>query len=272
MKRNKKLLLLGLMGALLLALAGCSSTKTPVTATSGGFWDHYFVYPLSMALTKIAEWAGGSYGLSIIIATVIIRLVLLPLILKQQKSTMAMQALRPEMEKIQKKYAGKKDPETQQKQQKEMMQLYQTHKINPVGGCLPIFIQMPIIIAFYNAIARTHEIAQHSFLWVSLGKPDPYFILPVVAAITTFLQIRVSMTDEIQPPMKMMMNIMPIFILVAGISLPSALALYWVIGNLFGIGQGYYLKKRMSLLKEKDAANNAAQAKTKPSPKSKSKS
>ena len=80
-----------------------------------------------------------------------------------------------------------------------MMQLYQTHKINPVGGCLPIFIQMPIIIAFYNAIARTHEIAQHSFLWVSLGKPDPYFILPVVAAITTFLQIRVSMTDEIQP-------------------------------------------------------------------------
>ena len=102
MKRNKKLLLLGLMGALLLALAGCSSTKTPVTATSGGFWDHYFVYPLSMALTKIAEWAGGSYGLSIIIATVIIRLVLLPLILKQQKSTMAMQALRPEMEKIQK--------------------------------------------------------------------------------------------------------------------------------------------------------------------------
>ncbi|MDT2046021.1 OxaA precursor [Priestia aryabhattai] len=248
MKRHYKLL--AVLGMVLIALAGCS-TQNPVTSTSGGFWDHYFVYPLSLALTNVAEFLGGSYGLSIIAVTIIIRLVLLPLILKQQKSTMAMQALRPEMEAIQKKYAGKKDPETQQKLQKEMMALYQKHQINPLGGCLPILIQMPIIFAFYNAIARTEEIAQHSFLWVSLGAPDPYFILPIVAAVTTFLQIRVSMTDEIQPPMKMMMNIMPVFVLVAGFTLPSALALYWVIGNLFGIGQGYYLKKRMTLLKSK---------------------
>ncbi|TYR81213.1 membrane protein insertase YidC [Priestia megaterium] len=257
MKKNKKLLLV-LVGILVVALAGCS-TQNPITSTSGGFWDHYFVYPLSVALTTVAKWAGGSYGLSIIIVTIIIRVVLLPLILKQQKSTMAMQALRPEMEKIQKKYAGKKDPETQQKLQKEMMGLYQKHQINPLGGCLPILIQMPIIFAFYNAIARTEAIAQHSFLWVSLGQPDPYFILPIVAAITTYLQIRVSMTDDIQPPMKMMMNIMPIFILIAGFTLPAALALYWVIGNIFGIGQGYYLKKRMSLLKE--TSNKSASTK-----------
>ncbi|MBM7703144.1 membrane protein insertase YidC [Metabacillus iocasae] len=246
-----------LIALLMLVLTGCSMSE-PITSESTGIWDHYFVYPMSVALTTMAEWLGGNFGLSIIAVTIIIRLVLLPLIMKQQKSTMAMQALRPEMESIQKKYAGKKDPESQQKMQKEMMGLYQKHQINPLGGCLPILFQFPIIMAFYYAIGRTTAIAEHSFLWFSLGQPDPYFILPVVAAITTFLQIRVSMTDEIQPPMKIMMNIMPVFVLIAGFTLPSALALYWVIGNLFGIVQGYYLKKRMELLKSKDAAQPVA--------------
>ncbi|WP_078381493.1 membrane protein insertase YidC [Sutcliffiella halmapala] len=245
-----KKLVMALMPILLLVvLTGCNMSE-PITADSQGIWNHYFVYPLSLLLTSVADWTGGNYGLSIILVTIMVRLVILPLLMKQQKSTLAMQKIRPEMQEIQNKYKDKKDPADQQKMQKELMELYQTHKVNPLGGCLPIMIQMPVIMAFYYAIGRTTELAEHSFLWFSLGQSDPYYILPVVAAITTFIQTRVTLTDEIQPQMKMVMNFIPVFILIAGLTLPSALALYWVIGNLFGIGQGLYLKKRMKLLKE----------------------
>lgn len=245
----KKLVLAIMPILLLVVLTGCNMSE-PITADSQGIWNHYFVYPLSLALTSVAHWTGGNYGLSIIVVTILIRLLLLPLIMKQQMSTIAMQKLRPEMQEIQNKYKDKKDATDQQKMQKELMELYQTHKVNPLGGCLPLMIQMPVIMAFYYAIGRTTELAEHSFLWFSLGQSDPYYILPVVAAITTFIQTRVTLTEGIQPQMKMVMNIIPIFILIAGLTLPSALALYWVIGNIFGIGQGLYLKKRMKLLKE----------------------
>ncbi|MED4016819.1 MULTISPECIES: membrane protein insertase YidC [Sutcliffiella] len=246
---NRKYLILLLAVAAMIFLAGCSMTE-PISSESTGIWNHYFVYPLSFVLVTVAHWI-GDYGLSIIIVTVMIRLILLPLILKQQKSMLALQVIQPEMMKIQEKYKDKKDQQSQQKMQQEMMGLYQEHKVNPLGGCLPIFIQMPIILAFYHAIGRTTEIAEHSFLWFSLGQPDPMFILPVVAAITTYLQTKISMTtsNQVPPPMKLMMNIIPIVILIAGITLPAALALYWVIGNLFGIAQGIYLKKRMEKLK-----------------------
>ncbi|CAG9622980.1 Membrane protein insertase YidC 2 [Sutcliffiella rhizosphaerae] len=247
----KKFLTLSLFIVLVAVLSGCNMSE-PITADSTGVWNHYFVYPLSLALTTVADWTGGNYGLSIIIVTIVIRFLILPLVLKQQKSMMAMQKLKPEMDALQAKYKDKKTPADQQKMQQELMQLYQTNKVNPMSGCLPMFVQMPIIMAFYYAIGRTTEIAEHSFFWVSLGQPDPYFILPVIAAITTFIQTRVSLTDQVQPQMKIVMNIIPIFILIAGTTLPSALALYWVIGNLFGIAQGLYLKKRMKLLKDAD--------------------
>lgn len=247
-RKYMKSKLLILVTSLLILLTGCN-LQEPITAESPGIWNHYFVYPMSLFLTKVAEVTGGSYGLAIIIVTIIIRLILLPLIMRQQKSTMAMQVLRPEMENLRKKYPSK-DMESQQKMQKEMMELYQKHGVNPLGGCLPLLIQFPIIMAFYYSIGRTEEIAHHSFLWFSLGHPDPLYILPVIAAITTFIQIKVGMTDDVPPQMKITMYIMPFFVLIAGISLPSALALYWVIGNCFGIAQGIYLKKRMALLKK----------------------
>lgn len=237
------------MVVLMAVMTGCTMSE-PITSDTQGVWNHYFVYPMSLLLTSVADFSGGNYGLSIIVVTILIRILIFPLVMKQQKSTIAMQKLRPEMTALQEKYKGKKDPEDQKKMQKEMMDLYQAHQINPVGGCLPVMIQMPIIMAFYYAIGRTTEIAEHSFLWFSLGQSDPYFILPVVAAITTFIQTRVTLTPDIQPQMKMVMNIMPVFILIAGLTLPSALALYWVIGNLFGIGQGLFLKKRLKNLKE----------------------
>ncbi|MCA1320154.1 membrane protein insertase YidC [Bacillus tianshenii] len=246
-----------MMVVLMAVMTGCSMSE-PITSDTQGVWNHYFIYPMSLLLTSVADFSGGNYGLSIIVVTILIRLLIFPLVMKQQKSTVAMQKLRPEMTALQEKYKGKKDQADQQNMQKEMMELYRSHNINPVAGCLPVLIQMPIIMAFYYAIGRTTEIAEHSFLWFSLGQSDPYFILPVVAAITTFIQTRVTLTPDIQPQMKMVMNIMPVFILIAGLTLPSALALYWVIGNLFGIGQGLFLKKRMKNLN--DSASEASMA------------
>ena len=103
-------------------------------------------------------YSGGSYGLSIIVVTIIIRLVILPLMIKQTKSSKAMQAIQPEIKEIQEKYSSK-DQKTQQKLQQETMALFQKHDVNPMAGCLPLFVQMPILIGFYHAIMQNEEIA-----------------------------------------------------------------------------------------------------------------
>ncbi|MFD0767556.1 YidC family membrane integrase SpoIIIJ [Bacillus sp. CGMCC 1.60114] len=240
---KKKISLLVMLIAVMAISAGCNQTNQPITPQSTGIWNEYFVYPLSQLITYFAKLFGNNYGLSIVVTTLIIRFALLPLMIKQTKSTKAMQALQPEMAKLKEKYSSK-DQATQQKLQKEMMQLYQTHGVNPLAGCLPIFIQMPILFAFYHAIMRTAEIKQHTFLWFDLGHADPYYILPIVAAITTFIQQKLAMagTAGQNPQMAMMIWLMPIMILVFAINFPAALSLYWVVGNIFGILQTYLIK------------------------------
>ncbi|HDX9587352.1 YidC family membrane integrase SpoIIIJ [Bacillus multifaciens] len=240
---KKKIGLLVMLIAVMAIAAGCNQTNQPITPQSTGIWNEYFVYPLSQLITYFAKLFGNNYGLAIVVTTLIIRFALLPLMIKQTKSTKAMQVLQPEMAKLKEKYSSK-DQATQQKLQQETMQLYQKHGINPLAGCLPIFIQMPILFAFYHAIIRTAEIKQHSFLWFDLGHPDPLYILPIVAAITTFIQQKLAMagTAGQNPQMAMMLWLMPIMILVFAINFPAALSLYWVVGNIFGIAQTYLIK------------------------------
>jgi YidC/Oxa1 family membrane protein insertase len=141
------------------------------------------------------------------------------------------------MQKIREKH--KNDP---QKAQQETLLLFQKHNVNPLAGCLPLLVQMPILIAFYHAIIRTEEIKHQSFLWMSLGAKDPYYILPVIAAITTYLQSKMmGQANQGNPQMQMMLIMMPLMILAIGVTLPSALSLYWVYGNLFTIVQTYFL-------------------------------
>ena len=122
------------------------------------------------------------------------------------------------------------------------MLLFQKNNVNPMAGCLPIFIQAPILIAFYHAIMRTSEISEHTFLWFDLGARDPYFILPVVAAVATFIQQKIVMRGQMDnPQMKIMLYVMPIMILVFAVTLPSALSLYWVVGNIFSIVQSLFI-------------------------------
>ena len=223
-------------------LSGCSQYNQPINANSTGIWNEWFVWPLSQFITYIANLFGGSYGISIIICTILVRLVLLPLMIKQTKGSLNMQLVQPEIKKLKEKYSSK-DQETQKKLQQETMKLFQQHNVNPLAGCLPLVIQMPILIAFYHAIYRTHEIREHVFLWFKLGQHDPYYILPILAAITTFISQKITMgaSGNANPQLAIMTYIMPIMILFLAVRFPAALALYWVVGNIFMIFQTYFV-------------------------------
>lgn len=246
--KKRLILLVGLIFMIAL-LSGCTEINQPITSQSEGFWNKYIVYPLSLFIIKVAEFfkgsssPEGSYGLSIIIVTLIIRLFMLPLMIKQTRSSKAMQAIQPEMQRLREKYSSK-DQKTQQKLQQETMALFQQHGVNPLAGCFPLIIQMPVLIGFYHAISRTQEIKAHSFLWFQLGTPDPLYILPLVAGVTTFIQQKLTMagTANQNPQMAMMLWLMPIMIIVFAIKFPAALSLYWVVGNIFMIVQTYFIK------------------------------
>ncbi|RFU67255.1 Membrane integrase YidC [Peribacillus saganii] len=259
---KKRIFLIVAIVSMMVLLAGCTEVNKPITSESTGFWNEYIVYPLSLLIVKVSELLGGSFGLGIIAVTILIRLAILPLMIKQTKSSKAMQALQPEMVKLREKYSSK-DAATQQKLQQETMKLFQTHGVNPLAGCFPLLVQMPILIGFYHAISRTGEIANHNFLWFDLGAPDPIYALPIIAGITTFIQQKMMMTGTDMNPqmaaqMKMMLYVMPVMIVVFAINFPAALSLYWVVGNIFMIVQTYFIKGPDL---KKAAAGNAGGAK-----------
>lgn len=219
-----------------LLLSGCN-TSAKLTEERSGIWDTYLVGPLSDTLDWFAAHLWNQYGLSILIVTIIIRFLILPLTLKQYKSSKAMQALQPELQKIKQKYK-----DDARKQQEETMKLFQTNGVNPLAGCFPILIQMPILIALYNAITRNPEIYHSSFLWLKLGEKDPYYILPILAAITTFVQQKVMMAQQPnQAQMQALLYIFPVMIFVMSMQFAAALPLYWVFSNTFTIVQSYII-------------------------------
>ncbi|MCP1308472.1 membrane protein insertase YidC [Paenibacillus tyrfis] len=220
--------------SVLLLLAGCSPANAPIDPTNST-WDKYAVGPLANTLDWFANLLGGQYGLSILIVTIIIRLIILPLTLKQYKSSKRMQELQPELQKLKEKHK-----DDAKKQQEETMKLFQKEGVNPLAGCLPVLVQMPILIALYNAIMRNHHIGEHSFLWMQLGTKDPYYILPLLAALTTYLQQKM-MSSQMNPQMQSLMFIFPILIFVMAMNFASALPLYWVYSNLFTIVQSYFI-------------------------------
>ena len=230
---------------LLVFLSGCMDINEPINSESTGIWNEFFVYPLSQVILYFAELFSDSFGLSIIVVTILIRLLLLPLNIKQLKSSKAMQDIQPELKKLQEKYSSK-DANTQQKLQQETMALFQKHGVNPLAGCFPILIQMPILIAMYHAIMRTDEISNHTFLWFALDSPD--YVLPIIAGVFTFIQQKLMMAGNPaaqNPQMVAMLYVMPIMITVFAFFFPAALALYWVVGNIFMVAQTLFIRKPM---------------------------
>lgn len=188
-----------------------------------------------------------NYGLAIIFLTIVIKIIIFPLTQKQMKSMRGMQEIQPKVKYLQEKY--KNDP---QKMQEKVMQLYKEHGVNPFGGCLPLLIQMPIFIAFYQSLYKFEfAVAEHAkFLWIQdIGQPDTYYILAILAAATTYLQQRVSMVDAKDPTQKSMLYIMPLFMAWIAATMPAGLPLYWVTFNILGILQQLYVNQSSSKLK-----------------------
>lgn len=178
-----------------------------------------------------------SYGWSIILLTVLVKIALYPLTVKQVESMKAMQELAPKMKKIQEKYRDKP-----QVMQQKVGELYQNAGVNPLAGCLPMLIQMPILMGMYYALYNFHfEEGMDKFFWLpSLSVPDPLYILPILSALTTFWQQKQTST-EINAQMKAMMVVMPLFIGWISLSFPSGLVLYWVTMNVTQIAQQWWM-------------------------------
>lgn len=189
------------------------------------------------------SWGIPNYGLAIIMLTIVVKMALYPLTVKQMKSMKAMQVLQPKIKEIQEK---QKDP---QKAQQAIMQLYKEHGANPLSGCLPLVIQMPILIALYRALNNFpyREMAHAKFLWVqNLSVPDPYFGLALLSALTTFWlqKMTANTADQTQ---KTMLMIMPVFIGMMSTRFAAGLALYWVVLNVVGIIQQYFINRTVKV-------------------------
>lgn len=235
----------------LVLLTACGGDFSAIDESTTGFFNEYIVYPFSLLIKWIADHLSGSYGLSIIVITIALRLVVLPFMVKQQKqgkiTQEMMKIIKPEMDAIQEKYKDKQDKDKQLNMQRELSELYETYNFNPVKmvtGCLPMIIQMPFLIGFYYAIRRTPEIADQSFLWFNLGEVN--IPLALIAVLTYYIQARVSLigTDQTSKgPMAMMLYVSPIMIGIISFIMPAALPLYWTVGGLFMIIQTVIIKK-----------------------------
>ncbi|KRM96980.1 Stage III sporulation protein J [Liquorilactobacillus aquaticus DSM 21051] len=259
MKKAKRIGMLFSAGMIMFFLAGCS--RSTVTQNSSGIWDHYIIWNFIKAIQFLSRVFGDSYGWGIIVFTIIVRVILLPLMFYQTKSMRKTSELQPKLKKLQKKYSAK-DSETQSKLREEQQKLYAEAGVNPVAGCLPILVQMPILLALYQAILRSQVLKTGSFLWMQLGDRDPYFVLPILAAIFTFGTSKLSvMSQPEQNGMTAAMTYgMPAIILFSAISLPSALSLYWVITNAFSVGQTMLINNPFKINKEREEKKKAEKA------------
>jgi len=183
-----------------------------------------------------------SYGLAIVIMTIIVKLILYPLTAKQIASTKSMMELQPKMKAIQEKYKNDKVLLNQ-----KLAELYKEQGINPLAGCLPLLVQMPIMIGIFYGIRDFNYVGPTNFLWMqNISQPDPLFILPVLSALTTFIQSKQSMPDTSSAQNKIMLYFMPFFIGYISFKFPAGLVLYWVIMNLMQIGQQVLMERKTS--------------------------
>ena len=251
MKKFKKYLSLTSILGLVFFLTACSNK--PITSHSTGLWDGVIVLNFSRAIIWLAKLFGSSYGMGIVAFTIIVRIIILPLMIYQTKSMKKTQELQPKLKELQKKYSSK-DTETMKKLREEQQRLYAEAGVNPVAGCLPLLVQLPILWALYQAIWRTNILKSGEFLWLQLGHRDPYFIMPVLAAVFTFLSSWLAMKSQPEQNgmTKGMMFGMPIIIFFMALNIPAAISIYWVVTNAFQAGQTLVIQNPWKIQKERE--------------------
>ena len=217
------------------------SIDTELTrAVNFSSWFGWLAVPLLSAL-KWLHGIVGNWGWSIVLLTVLINVAMFPLRHKSVVSMRRMQEIQPQIKAIQDRYANLKvtDP-ARQKMNTEVMNLYREKGVNPASGCIPMLLMMPVLFAFYSLLGQAIELRGAEFGWIhDLSLPDPYFIIPILVGITMFWQTWMSPTTA-DPAQRNMMLVMPIMFSFIFLTTAAGTALYWLISNIWGIGQQYF--------------------------------
>ena len=199
---------------------------------------HIFASPLFWLLNKLHDYV-SNWGWAIVLLTIIVKAVLYPLTNASYRSMAKMRAVAPRLQSLKEKYG-----DDRMALQQAMMKMYKDEKINPLGGCLPMLLQIPVFIGLYWAIFTSVELRQAPWIgWITdLSRPDPWFILPIIMAITMFIQTSLNPppTDPLQAKM---MKLMPVIFSVMFFFFPAGLVLYWVVNNILTIAQQWYINK-----------------------------
>lgn len=238
-------------------LVNCSNFK-PHIKSKEGIWDNFFIKPLAWLILKLG-YLVNNFGLAVILAGLAIRLILYPVTNKSAKQSENLKKAQPELQKLEKKYEKKSDDQQAMIQKsQEMMAIYKKYDISMFGGCLIAFIQLPLFVAFLEAINRTPAIFEGEFLKLQLGTTPLfalskgnfwYIIIPIFVFVVTFFSLKLNstqITDESNPAAgstKMMMNMMIIIITISSFSLSTAIGLYWITSSLFTVIQNLIVKK-----------------------------
>lgn len=225
------------------------------TVTSGGYegiWTSIFIKPLAWVILTIGEFV-KSNGLALIITSLLIRFIAFPITRKTAIQSELMQKAKPELDKLEKKYANKKDNDSMMRKSQEMAFIYKKYNINPIAGCLYAMLQLPLFIAFLEAINRVPAIFEENFLGFQLGTTPVtgltngnfiYIIITILVGLSTYYSLKfnsASNPDNVQ--VKSMNKIMFVMILVMSVFMSSALNIYWITTNLFTIGQNLLVKR-----------------------------
>jgi YidC/Oxa1 family membrane protein insertase len=200
----------------------------------------WFCVPLLWLMNLFGTWLPGqNYGVAIILLTVLVKVVFYPLSLKSMRSMKQMQALQPKLNALRSKY--KSDP---QRFQREQMEIFKKEGVNPMGGCLPMVVQIPIFYALYLTLQYSVELQGAPFmLWITdLSKKDPYYVLPILMGISMLWQQKMTPTVG-DPRQAQIMMIMPVVFTFMFLEFPTGLVLYWLVNNVLTIGQQYLIDR-----------------------------
>ncbi|GLV14782.1 membrane protein insertase YidC 2 [Alicyclobacillus hesperidum] len=237
-KRTQRKWTFLLSAVVVLAVTGCG-----MYPSKPGHWPHNvwgtILHGISDLMDFFARHLGNNYGIAILIMTIIVRLIILPLFIRQLRYQRVMMELQPQIQKIRSKYKG-----DNQKIQEETMKLYQETGANPLAGCFPMLIQLPFLYAFYGAILGNPNMRESTFLGIfRLGQHDPYYVLPILAGLSTLLSSWLTMRNQ-PAQQRAMLFVMPVMIFFIGARLPGGLVLYWIYTNLITAIQTYFFITR----------------------------
>ncbi|GAB4249770.1 membrane protein insertase YidC [Deferrisoma sp.] len=206
---------------------------------------HYgFFHPVAVPLLwflKAIYRVTGNYGIAIIVLTVLVKLIFWPLSAKSYRSMQKMKEIQPKLQRLKEKYGDDKE-----RLNREMMQLYKTHKVNPMGGCLPMLVQIPVFFALYKVLLGSIELRHAPFmLWIQdLSAKDPYYVTPLLMGVTMFLQQKLTPATGVnEGQMKMMMYGMPVIFTFLFLNFPSGLVLYWLVNNVLSVAQQAWMMR-----------------------------